>query len=108
MVRRASREPHEVLGVGRGASRSEIVRAFRVRARLLHPDVSGSDTTAEMADLSAARDVLLPRADGAPVSSRPGEPAKRPVWATAHDPAWTDHWAAWNEPRRPDRSEPPD
>jgi hypothetical protein len=103
MVRRASREPHEVLGVGRGASRSEIARAFRVRARLLHPDVSGSDTTAEMADLSAARDVLLPGADDAPVTIRGAEPRERPGWASAHDAAWTDHWAAWNEPRRPDR-----
>jgi DnaJ domain len=102
MVRRPSREPHEVLGVGRGASRSEIARAFRDRARLLHPDVSGSDTTAEMADLSAARDVLLPHADDGPATTRRATPRERPDWANAHEAAWTDHWAAWNEPRPPD------
>ena len=102
MVRRASREPHTVLGVGRGASRGEIAEAFRSRARELHPDVSGSDTTAEMASLSAARDALLQHApeDHGPA---PGsvERRPRPDWASAHEPAWADHWAAWNEPRRP-------
>jgi hypothetical protein len=92
-----------VLGVRRGASRDEIARAYRVRARQVHPDVSGSDTTAEMADLSAARDALLPRADAEPATIPDSEPRERPAWAAAHDNAWTDHWAAWNEPRRPDR-----
>lgn len=101
MAHRASREPHAALGVGRGASRDEITRAYRVRARTLHPDVSGTDSTAEMAALSAARDTLLEQArpDGVPHPD-PG-PRERPDWATAHEPAWTDHWAAWNEPRRP-------
>jgi hypothetical protein len=101
MARRASHEPHDVLGVRRGASRGEIARAYRARARQIHPDVSGTDTTAEMADLSAARDALLPNApsDGAPHGD--DEPRERPDWAAAHEPAWTDHWAAWNEPRRP-------
>lgn len=104
MARRASREPHEVLGVRRGASRDEIARAYRVRARQLHPDVSGSDTTADMADLSAARDLLLTTEPGDEVglpATPGGEPRERPAWAAAHEPAWTDHWAAWNEPRRP-------
>jgi DnaJ domain len=89
-----------VLGVRHGANRDEIARAFRARARKLHPDVSGSDTTAQMADLSAARDALLPRADGEPVTIRGAEPRERPAWATAHDPAWADYWSSWNEPRR--------
>ena len=103
MVRRASREPHDILGVVRGASRDEIAQAYRARARTLHPDVSGSDTTAAMADLSAARDSLLGHVppDGGP--RRDAEPRERPDGAAAHAPAWTDHWAAWNEPRRTDR-----
>ena len=102
MARRASHEPHAVLGVRRGASRGEIAVAFRARARELHPDVSGSDTTAEMASLAAARDALLRHApaDRAP-SSGEVERRPRPEWASAHEPAWADHWAAWNEPRRP-------
>lgn len=34
------RDPYEVLGVARGAGREEIQRAYRVMARLHHPDVS--------------------------------------------------------------------
>lgn len=102
MARRASREPHAVLGVRRGANRAEIAVAFRSRAQELHPDVSGSDTTAAMAALSAARDELLKHAPEESGQS-PGsvERRPRPDWATAHEPAWADHWAAWNEPRRP-------
>ena len=102
MARRASHEPHAVLGVRRGANRGEITGAFRARARDLHPDVSGSDTTAEMAALSAARDALLegaPAEHGSPSAETERRP--RPDWAIAHEPAWSDHWAAWNEPRRP-------
>ena len=104
MARHASREAHAILGVGLRASRAEVSRAFRTRARELHPDVSGADTTAQMAELAAARDALLEQGteDSAPT---PGtEPRERPAWAAAHEPAWTDHWAAWNEPRRPDRA----
>jgi hypothetical protein len=103
MARRASREPHAVLGIRRGANRGEIAVAFRARARELHPDVSGSDTTAEMAALSAARDALLTHAAADPASSGVVGRRPRPDWAAAHEPAWSDHWAAWNEPRRPGR-----
>ncbi len=99
MVRHASPEPHAVLGVRRGANRAEVTRAFRTRARQVHPDVSDSDTTAEMAGLTAARDAMLEYAPpGVPFDpdARRHEP---PDWAVAHEPAWTDHWAAWNEPR---------
>ena len=101
MARRASHEPHEVLGVRRGASRDDIAQAFRARARQIHPDVSGADTTAEMADLSAARDAMLPHASADGVPHADAQPRERPDWASAHEPGWTDHWAAWNELRRP-------
>lgn len=43
----ARRDPHEVLGVPRTAQVREIRRAYRERARALHPDASGTDETAE-------------------------------------------------------------
>ncbi len=102
MARRASHEPHEVLRVRRGASRGEISRAYRARARQIHPDVSGADTTTQMAELSAARDALLARTPPDVVSRRDAVPRERPNRSAAHEP-WTDYWAAWNEPRRRDR-----
>jgi molecular chaperone DnaJ len=41
------RDPYEVLGVGRDADEREIKRAFRGRARELHPDVNSHDPQAE-------------------------------------------------------------
>jgi molecular chaperone DnaJ len=41
------RDPHQVLGVRRGASRGEIKRAFRDLARRHHPDVSRDPGAAE-------------------------------------------------------------
>jgi molecular chaperone DnaJ len=49
---------YEVLGVARGADAAEIKRAFRARARELHPDVSGEpdaeERFRELADAYAA------------------------------------------------------
>jgi DnaJ-class molecular chaperone len=41
------RDYYEVLGVERGASETEVKRAFRRLARELHPDVNGHDPEAE-------------------------------------------------------------
>jgi DnaJ-class molecular chaperone len=41
------RDYYEVLGVGRGASETEVKRAFRKLARELHPDVNAHDPEAE-------------------------------------------------------------
>lgn len=41
------RDPYEVLGVDRSAEEAEIKKAFRRRARDLHPDVNSTDPAAE-------------------------------------------------------------
>ena len=43
----AKRDYYEVLGLGRGASESEIKKSFRKLARELHPDVNAHDPEAE-------------------------------------------------------------
>ena len=50
----ATRPWWEILGVDRNASRSDVERAYRMRARERHPDAGGSD--ALMAELNAARE----------------------------------------------------
>ncbi len=99
-------DPYSILGVTPGASRGEVRLAYRRRALEIHPDVAGTEATAAteaMARLNRARDQLLARAPSRSQPEGPIEPAtsrERPTWAPAHDSAWTDHWAAWNEPRR--------
>lgn len=121
---RPSREPadpYAVLGVQPGASRAEVRRAYRRRALEIHPDTAATGdeaATDAMVRLNRARDQLLARGPGRATrppdasadasgasgprsdATTPPEPRERPAWADAHDAAWTDHWAAWNEPRR--------
>lgn len=52
----------EVLGVGPGASKADIVDAYRRRAMRAHPDQGGS--AAAMAELNRARDEALRHVDG--------------------------------------------
>jgi hypothetical protein len=47
----------EILGVEAGASRDQIERAFRDRAKKMHPDAGGDDSA--MAELNIARDTAL-------------------------------------------------
>jgi hypothetical protein len=105
-------DPRALLGVGPGATRAEIRRAYRRRALEVHPDIAGSDTTAQMAALNAARDRLLGEAaergagDGQAVSASATPPrasgASVPP-AYDHSPTWDDYWAAWNDPPRRER-----
>jgi molecular chaperone DnaJ len=55
------RDAYEILGVGRDASEREIKKAFRMKARELHPDVNQDDPEAEekFKELAEAQEVLL-------------------------------------------------
>lgn len=55
------RDPHDVLGVPRGADREHVIRAFHRKARRGgHPDSGGDAQTFE--EIVRARDVLLDQA----------------------------------------------
>lgn len=54
-------DPHDLLGVPRGADRQQVIRAFHRRARNAgHPDTGGDARTFD--EIVRARDVLLDRA----------------------------------------------
>ena len=52
-------DPYAVLGLAPGATAADVQRAYRRRARLLHPDVAGEGGTSRMAELNLARDAVL-------------------------------------------------
>ena len=54
------RDPYQVLGVARGASDAEIKKAFRRRAKELHPDRNREDPKAQdkFAELNTAYEIL--------------------------------------------------
>src|SRR3954454_21942263 len=60
MAEAAKRDYYEVLGVERGASETEIKKAFRRLARQLHPDANPDDPSAEdrFKELAEAYEVL--------------------------------------------------
>jgi preprotein translocase subunit Sec63 len=54
------RDPYDLLGVERGASKAEVRAAYLQRMKLLHPDVNPSDDATQQATLlNAAYESLL-------------------------------------------------
>ncbi len=57
-----SYDPHALLGVGLGASKDEIEKAWLRKAKHVHPDVSSApDATEQFMRLTEARDLLIRR-----------------------------------------------
>ena len=52
---------YELLGIGRNASAQEIKKAFRDKAKRLHPDIAGEKGVGEMRKLIAAYEILNDR-----------------------------------------------
>ena len=66
-----TKDLYEILGVDRNASDAEIKKAFRHKARELHPDVNDSPTAEdEFKELNEAYDVLSDANKRAPESIR--------------------------------------
>lgn len=67
--RDGGRDPHDVLGVSRGADRQQVMRAFHRKARSGgHPDTGGDARTFD--EIVQARDALLNRPDSTPYGFR--------------------------------------
>ena len=76
----SQRDPHDVLGVRRGASRVEIRAAYRRLARKVHPDVDDGRHSDEMAALNEAYRTLTSepqRAQGTTQARPHADPRRR-------------------------------
>ncbi|HUL27512.1 MAG TPA: DnaJ domain-containing protein [Streptosporangiaceae bacterium] len=94
--RRDHPDPYRVLGVGAGASRQDIARAYRRAVQGAHPDAQPADprAAARFRELTDAYDLLT-------------DPARRAAYDRAHHPAGGQPspprpaMARWPGPRRP-------
>jgi DnaJ domain len=97
--RRDHPDPYRVLGVGAGASRQDIARAYRRAVQGAHPDARPADprAAARFRELTDAYDLLT-------------DPARRAAYDRAHHPAGDagaqpsppqPAMARWPGPRRP-------
>jgi len=128
----AKRDPHDVLGVAKGASQATIKAAWRKLARVHHPDVAGADTAAartatrKMAEINRAYEQLqigspgrnghdpeaaAPRRTTWPPKSRPTRPVtgRLDTTETFRPRNMTTGPAAYprgQEPLRPERIDP--
>lgn len=77
-TRQGGRDPHDVLGVPRGADRQQVMQAFRQKARHGgHPDTGGDAHT--FGEIVRARDELLdPARPATYVTSRRTAPVAKP------------------------------
>lgn len=75
--------PHQLLGVGLGASQDEIRRAYRKLAAKLHPDRNPGDSAAEarFKEISKAYEILSGR-EAAPRRAAAAPAARAPQWVT--------------------------
>ncbi|MXX48984.1 MAG: J domain-containing protein [Chloroflexi bacterium] len=72
-------DPNELLGIASGASEDEIRKAFRRKAKVVHPDVSDAPDAAErFKQLKDAHDLLIERINGASLPQA-GEDLYRPA-----------------------------
>ena len=50
---------YQILGVRHGATENEILKAYRRKARVYHPDKTGNDASEEWMKINDAKSVLL-------------------------------------------------
>ncbi len=93
--------PHEILGVGPNAERSEIKQAYAAHAKLLHPDSASSTSTQDVekfATITKAYKYLInPKRgwDGDAAADGVREPPPPPGEEDASGPDWGGYfWAA--------------
>src|SRR3954468_20272546 len=80
------RDYYEILGIGKSATEDDIKRAFRAKARQLHPDVNKApDAESQFKEVSEAYEVLVD-SDKRSAYDRFGHAAVSGAGAGSYDP----------------------